>query len=808
MRCIRVSFNNLGSTFIIVFLVATGIALLGSVVGVVNALVIRELPVKRPNELIMTDAQSYPLYEMIDQSAEGLSSVMAVGRPVMRSLRLEGASVPIDSVLTEEVSGNFFSELGVSAFLGRTINVDDDRTQNNTPVVMISHRLWKTMFLGESSVLGKHIYISNRVYAIVGVAKPHFNGIRLTPNIDVWIPLSQSEFLDVSQPWAPALESEAGWLSIVGRTKKGVTNIQVETELNFLLKSSLSEKYGETEAEKRLRKKAIKVFDGSRGDNYVWKVLQPKLKMLLGLAIGALVAVCVTLSSLLLVKAISRKSELALRSALGARSERLVMQVVGENSIPFVLGAGLGLIGTMIGTELLAGHLVSGEIDVRLDLWIVALLVSVTALIFVICSTLPTWWMMRGNLFRSMKESSRSTSLGGRRGLAFKCLVWGQLAISFVTLSLSFMFVASLKRLAFEDLGYEPNDLVAVTVRPSGMKNAAQQLGAYNEIVDELESLSFIERTTFGAAGLYERIRYELPYDVPGYAPGPDEVMKVKPMIVGTEFFDILGIRIVQGRAFSKFDYAIEQGKSEENERVVISDSFSNKIFPDVNPIGRQFSLAGRNVEVVGVVEDARTKKIDEEKGAEVYLSHNINPERWKYYMTFFVRIGDGYDQYGKAIREVFGKVDPTMEIQRIELMTDRINKITKYERMTATVASVLASMSILLAGVGLYAILTHIARSQMKEVGIRLSLGANANRMGLLMIRRGLSLSIVGCGVGLVLFIFASRLVVLTLYQVEPFAVEFAIIPFVLLSVVALVSSLFPALKCSRIDPVVALRL
>ena len=836
--------NHPAFTAVAVLTLALGVGANTALFSVVDAVLLKKLPVQEPERLVLFRASwngqkfepgsydgsnmrdpatglvvgtSFPLQTLtrLRQEQGALSDVFAFS-PMEVNFNAGGQA---EVVSAQVVSGNYYSALGVPAVIGRTITDADDNAAA-TPIVVLSHRFWMSRFNGDPSALGKQVNINNVAFTIAGVTAPGFSGAsQVGTSLDVSLPLA----------WEPQINGElsnlegAGvwWLRLMGRLKPGATMAQAEASLAGPFQQSVLEHRAlrRTDAGAALRTLGppdlpqLGVESGSQGEMNSRRWLQSPLRLLAGVVGVVLLIACANVANLLLVRASSRKKEIAVRLAVGASRWRLVRQLLTESVLLAAVGGALGVLfafwikdGLMIVTEW--GGREMSALSPRLDLRVLGFTLGLSFLTGIIFGILPALRATNLDLTPALKDSGRSSSGLGRSWLS-KSLVVVQVSLSVLLLIGAGLLIRTLRNLQNVDVGFNANNLLLFKVEPSLLGYEDEKLAdLYQRSFSRLEAVPGVQSVTFSRSPLLSQSSWTNSVYVPGElgSAGQPRDSNTKMHSVRENFFNTMEISLLLGRGLT------EQDDARAPRVAVVNQAFAKAHFPNENPIGKRFGFEPTKpdqIEIVGLVGDAKYNSQRERIQPTVYQSWRQVLRRMTR-ATFEVRtVGDPAASIA-GIREAMREVDSNLPLSDIRTQVQQADETLAMERMFAKLLTLFGLIAQQLAAIGLYGVMAYTVSQRTHEIGIRMALGADRRRVLMMVVRQGMVLTLVGIAIGLIAAYALTRyLESLTsmLFGVQPRDPwTFSFIG-ILLAVVALVACLVPARRATKIDPLRALR-
>jgi predicted permease len=811
-----------GFTAVVVTTLALGIGANGAIFSLANALLFRPLPVGQPDELVsiytsdhsgpLHGGSSYPDYVDFRDRNDLLSGLVAyMATPLDLGDESLGPSGESERVFGEMVTGNYFSVLGVEPVLGRGFTQEEDRTPH--PVAVVSHGLWQRRFAGDPAVIGRSIRINGHRFTVVGVAPPRYPGLIRGLASDVWVPLTMHR---QAMPGGMDLTSRGDrGLLVMGRLAPGATLEQARARFRAIaaaLHESHREAWSNVFEKARVvtvePESAARVFPAVREPVVIFIAL---LMSVVGLV---LLIACANVASLLLARAAARRRELAIRVALGAARARLVRQLVTESLLLSALGGAAGLLLAMWGTDLLHAMVPPLPFPVALDLGLDWRVVGFTAGVSLATSLLfglvPALAASRPDLVSALKDDAGGGS-GWHRARLRKSFVAGQVALSLVLLIGSGLFLRSLRNASAIEVGFDPEDLVALSVDLSLQGYDEERGHAFHrQLIERVRALPGVTAASLaaelplgfdgpmGLSGTRRGITVE------GYRAAEGEDTEVSTTTVGPDYFQTMKIPLVRGRGFSERDTRGSPGV------VVVNQAFARRYWPGQEALGKRIQMGGGNnagapsLEVVGVVVDGKYATLGEEKRPFFYLPlyQDHSPR-----VTLVVRTEASPAAALAAARRAVRDLDRNLPIHAARTMSDHLAATLLPARMAAAVLGVFGLVALALAAMGLYGVVSFSVAQRTREIGMRMALGARRRDVLDLVIRQGMQLTLIGIAIGLAIAGAMTRMLSGLLYGVsagDPLV--FTAIA-LLLAAVAGLACYLPARRAARVDPMLALR-
>lgn len=836
--------KNPGFTVIAVLTLALGIGANTALFSVVDALLLKKLPVKDPDHLVMFNSVSnrefspgshngnsqrdkvtglttrssfpYQTFQRMREARGALTDIAAFGS-VSVNVNAEGQA---DVAQGQAVSGNYFDVLGVPAFMGRSIQECDD-SAGATPVAVLSHRYWRNRFASDRTIVGKQISLNNVAFTVAGVAPPGFEGtMQVGSSQDVYIPLSWEQQVNTQRSM---MKNAVWWLRLLGRLKAGASAEQARDGLEAAFQQSVLE---HRVAFEQVIKEPMRpldpknyphlsVFAGGQGEMGTRHFYERPLYLLLGVVALVLVIACANVANLLLVRASSRQKEIAVRLALGASRLRLVRQLLTESLLLATVGGAVGVLFALwIKDSLLAVSGWSGRemvgLDPRLDLRVLGFTMAVSLLTGIVFGLVPALRATRLNVTPALKDSGRSSSAATRSWLT-RSLVVVQVSVSLLLLIGAGLLVRTLVNLQHVDTGFNEKNLLLFSVEPGLIGYKDERLAAlYKQMTERIESVPGVTATTFSQLPLLSFMSSNSTFFLPGAKAGPDGRFvpsgNVYTQPVRENFLEAMQIPLLSGRSLT----ARDDGRA---PRVaVINQTFANRFFPNQSPIGKRFGFdhtKPEEIEIIGLAKDAKYTSQREETPPTAYLSwlqdlHSVGE------VTFEVRTVGDPNAAVTLIRQAVREIDGNLPLKDIKTQIEQADETLAMERLFAKLLSLFGLLAQQLAAIGLYGVLAWSVSQRTHEIGIRMALGADRSKVLQMIMKQGLALTLVGVVLGLAgAYVLTKYLESLTtmLYGVRPRDPLTYGAAAGLLTLIALVACFVPARRATKVDPLVALR-
>jgi predicted permease len=850
----RMLIKKPGFSLIAVVTLALGIGANTALFSVVDAMLLKKLSVKEPDRLVLFKSLSgsefnpgsytgssmkdktglqartsfpYQSYKRLREQESVLSDLFAFGS-VRLSVNADGAA---EVVAGQAVSGNYYSGLGVNALYGRLITDEDDQTGAG-PVAVFSYRYWQRRFGSDPSIIGTHINLNNVAFTIIGITPPGFDGtMQVGSSQDVSIPIATEPLLHSEPDRSMMYGAGMWWLRLMGRLKPEATAEQAQASLESVFQESVIEH--RTARQKHAQAQPLRpappvlpleekdyprlgVDSGSQGEMNTRNYYATSLYILLGVVGLVLLIACANVANLLLARAASRQKEIAVRLAVGASRWRLIRQLLTESLLLAVSGGLLGLLFALwIKDGLLAVEEWGGgwrltSLEVNLDMRVFAFTLGLSCLTGILFGIAPAWRATRIDLTPALKESGRSSSTASR-SLLSKSLVVAQVAMSLLLMVGAGLFLRTLINLQQVETGFNPNSILLFSVDPGLIGYKGDKLvNVYKQISERIEAVPGVQSVTFSRTALLSQSSSTRSFYLPGVAPGADGRTMPSGDIyvhqVRENFLEAMEIPLTLGRNLTEQD-------NEKSPRVaVVNQAFAQRYFPDQDPIGKRFGYSpdkNSEVEIVGIARDAKYTRQRDEVPPTAYLCW-LQELRSVNSIIFEVRTSVDPKSSVSAIREAVAEVDSNLPLSNIKTQIEQADQTLSMERLFAKLLSLFGLLAQQLASIGLYGVLAWSVSQRTREIGIRQALGASRRDVLMMILRQGMTLTLIGIALGLTgAYVLTRYLKSMTdmLYGVDvadPFT--FGAVS-VLLTLVALVACYLPAYRATRVDPMTALR-
>jgi len=814
-----------GFAAIAVLTLALGIGANTAIFTLVNAVMLKSLPVEKPEELVLfSDATgegtsiedtaptgkwtlfSYASYEYFRNHNQSFQDIAALRSGTSRvSVRRPDAEAAARAS-GQLVSGNYFSLLGVPATRGRVLTNEDDKA-GAQPAAVISHRYWEQELNSDPSVVGKNFIINGTSFTVVGVTPKEFFGERVRRPPDFWLPLAFQPQVELDESFLT--NDQAYFLMVMGRLKPGTTLAQAQATTNLALRQFLTEQAGSKLTEERqqgIQNTYATLVEGQGGISRLRNLYSTPLHMLMAIVGMVLLIACANVGSLLLSRAASRKAEISLRLALGATRWRIIRQLLTESMLLAGLGGICGVLLAQWAVSVLVGLVArDAPLNTRPDAGVLAFTAGVSILAGVLFGMIPAIQASRTNLASAMKEKNRMRGGFMRLNLSSLMVVL-QVGLSMVLLTGGGLFARSLMKLQSEDLGFDHNNVLVLGIdtRLAGYK-PTELATLYRQIVERLSSLPQVRNVSIASYSPLGGTRRRSTVKVFGYTPQPDEDSNTEDILTAPNYAATLGMPLLRGR-----DIEIRDTPSSPLIAVVNS-AFAEHYFKDQNPIGRTFTFddsdKAATVEIVGVVGDIKREDMRDTPEPTVYRPILQVQDESAYPAMIHIRTQSDPNPLTPQVRQMINQIDDKLPIYGVTTLTDQVRQNLNQERLIAQLVSFFGALALILACIGLYGVMAHGVARRTSEIGIRMALGARRGNIAWMILRETLYLVLAGLVIGVPAALLGARLISTQLFGLSPTDPLTLVGAAVVLAVVALLAGYLPARRAARVNPLKALR-
>lgn len=806
-----------GFTATAVLSLALGVGANTAMFGLVKRIILDLLPVRDPQQIVAISKTSLRIPEPNNsfsnpflrdlQAANDVpfDGFLGFGRPGSRVAMLADSGA--EPVTVEFVTGNYFHLLGVRPALGRLFTSADDETPGAHPVVVLSHNFWRRRFASAESVLNGKIRLNNYPFTVVGVSAGGFDGLEPGSSPDVRVPINMVTQL-VQFPGPPTLSNRGSrWIEVFGRIKPGIPYQRATEALMPLLvrehdldpgRARWTEDWKAVIASERLH-----VMPAAQGNAGERRAYESAIWILTAMAAAVLLLACVNIAHLLLARASARAHEFGVRLAIGAARIRLVRQLLTESLLLGILGGGAALfvaygLGQVLLTLVISDRNHS-TLSAAPDQIVLAFNFAVALAASIMFGIAPALQSSRSTIAPGLKaaRSERVCRLTGRR-----IMTSVQVAISLVLLAGAGLFMRSLNNLRGINVGFRTGKLLQVTLNPSGY--APERLaGFYAQVIEQVRSLPGAQAATFGRQRLVAGAAWSSGIVVPGFISPPNDRGPYRDAI-GSDYFSALGIPLIAGREFTNADTAAAP------KVAIINQAFAQYYFGNQNPLGKLIGPGGGRPDytIVGVAQNAKYREMREAPTRFWYVPFAQLGEQGSFNaLTLFVRTSSDPYSMVNGIRAAVARIDRNIALFDIKTIDAQVSENVRLERALASLSVFFAAVAALLAGAGLFGVLTYSVAQRKREIGIRIAIGARPIEAAWSVVRGVASFVFVGVAGGIAITLALSSVIRRLLFGIQPNDAPTLVLAALAIWAIATLAAALPAIQAAKIEPASTLR-
>jgi predicted permease len=800
-------------TALAVLALAAGIGANTAIFSLINAVLLRPpAGIEAPDQLVAFerlqdgtsyDSFSYPDYRDFRDRSQSFSGLAAhVGTP------LSFAGHTTERLRGDVVTGNYFSVLGAQPALGRLLQPEDDQNVGAHPVAVISHGFWRRAFGSDPSVVGQAIKLNGNDFTVVGVAGEGFAGTTTGVLFDVWLPMAMQPQA-IPRMSAGILEDRsAGWIAIFGRLKAGVHLEAAQAEISTIA-GQLAQGYPETN---RARRAALVAGLGLTASD------RAEFRSFLGLLLAAvallLLIACGNVTTLLMVRATSRRREIAVKLALGASRSRLVRQLLTEALMLWLLAGACGLLLARWLADLILAFQQPAYglrgLAIELDFKVMGFTLALSLLTGILFGLAPALQASKPDLVTSLKDGA--AACGFHKSRVQSALVAFQVGLSIVLLIGAGLAVRTMQQIVAIDRGFDTDHrlLMSLDLSIQGY-NTETGCAFYEQLIKQLDATPGVVSASFAKTvppnDWSDRmaIFYEGQEPPPAALRGSEEIgIRTDANRIAPRYFHTLNIPLLQGRDFSEADRA---GASAVG---IVNQALAEKLWPSESPIGKRIAAPFINgpprppIEIIGLVRDTKHRTLLAAAPPILYL-----PVLQAYdgRTTLVIQTTGEPAAMTETIRNAVARVAKDIPVFAVKSMAEQVATTLWQQRMAASLIGLFGALALALAGVGLYGVIAHSVSERTREIGIRMALGADSRAIVRLVVRQGLRLTLIGAALGVVAALALTRLMSSLLYGVSATDPTAFVVASVVLLAVAMLASYVPARRATKVDPMIALR-
>ena len=805
---VRMLVKKPGFTLVAVLTLALGVGANATIFNVVNGLLFKPLPIAAPEQVVSLYAVradgsrssrfSWPDYVDYRERGDLFSGLIAhTLTPVTM-----GAGEQAEPLLCEQVSDNYFEALGVTAAQGRVFS-SAEAQPSASRVAVLGYSFWQRRLGGQAAITGQTVRLNGELFTVIGIAKPEFRGTSLGPAIEVWVPLQQTTAW-LRPDWET--NRERPLLQVQGRLKTGVTMAPAQAAMSILA-GQLATSYPGVNRARGMQLTPASLLEGNRR-----RSVAAFFAIILALVGFVLLIACANVANLLLVRAVGRRREMAVRQALGASRFRLARQSLTESVMLSLLGGLAGLLISLWTARLLFNFNPLPSFPVEFDLGVDGRVVGFSLLVSLLTGVLlglaPALQTSRPDLVMALKDDARSGTGSVHKSRLRSAFVVTQVALSLVLLIGAGLLLRSLQQTQAVDLGFDPRNVFAMDFELD-LKGFSPEQGQrfYQTMTERVAALPGITAASVANRAPLDISTPTTDVSIAGYTPPPGKsALAISSYRVGPGYFQTMKIPLGAGRDFT------ERDRAGATEVVIINETMARKYWPGEEAVGQRFHViegramgaADKQVEVIGIAKDSKYRTPDEEPTPHLYRSYL---QDYSADLTLLVRAAGQPREMMRAVRGELLLLDKDLQGFFPRTMDEHMGVALAPARIAATLVGIFGLLALLLATIGIYGVISYSVSQRTHEIGIRLALGAGRSDIFKLVVGQGLKLALIGVGVGLLAAFALTRLIASLLFDVSAtdpliFAVNAG-----LLTVVALLACYLPARRATKVDPMIALR-
>jgi predicted permease len=785
---------------------ALGIGANSAIFSLIDAVMLRNMPVQEPERLVQFEkirpegnrgAFSYQLFTYFREHSQSFTDIFAENKSARPEIAFKGAD---ERVNAELVSGSYHSVLGLEPAAGRLLNPSDDRVPGASPVAVISYRYWKRRFALDPGVIGKSFTLNGSVFTIIGVTPKEFFGTIAGRDPEVTFPLSMARQVTGDDPWRHMTDYFGyNFLNLMARLRPGVSLEQARGDVRGLFESLLREEAGKIEGDARdkneILHQEVRLLAAATGFNNLRLDFSEPLRVLMCIVALVLLLACANLSSLLLARAAGRQREISVRRAVGAGSGRLARQFLTESLLLALLGGAVGLLlGRWLSSALVAMMANGGTLALPTGYdWRVLVFTGATSLLTcVLVGLAPSLHAAQSNVNPGLKE----LRIGGRHHLG-RALVIAQLAISLLLIVGASQFLGTLAKLYRMDAGFRRAGILTFNVESKQKDPIGRAHTLQIEVLERLNALPGVTSASAAVVLIISGGGWDGSVEVERYTHRPDEDNQANFNYVAPRFFQTMGTPLLLGRDFNERDV------SSSKKVAIVNGSFARYYFRDRSPLGQHVNHA----EIVGVVKDAKYRNLREPFPKTVYFPLQQLDQPFSEY-SYLMHVDAGnpmrlVTQVERSLREI----DPTLRVTDTKTFAEHIDRSILNERLLATLGGCFGLLGLVVACLGVFGVMAFQVMRRTNELGVRMALGANRSDIIWLVLREVAMMLLVGSAIGCVAAMTLTRLAKNMLFGLTATDPVLYLMATAILGGATLAAGCFPALRASRVQPMVALR-
>jgi predicted permease len=837
-RDLRFGLRSLGGrpafTFTIVTTLALGIGANAAIFTLVDALLLRPLPVPHPEQLVivsdpaqvntnnvglpLTDYVSVPLYRDVRARNTVFTDMYANGGAwnldVQMGAVAAGTNTTAERPHARFVTGNFFSVLGVPAYSGRTFTAAEDETPGEDPVAVLTYNYWQRRFSGSSAAIGTVMRVNDVPVTIIGVTPPGFDGDIVGQPLDFWLPMMMHSAI---QPRMPRFDDRGySWAVMMGRLKPGVTLEQARHEVSAIEANAVREHLSGrdlSQFDDNVKQGPIQVVSGARGFSERRAEYEKALWALMAAVGLVILVVCANVASLMLARTVARSREMTLRMTLGAGRGRLIQQMLVEGTLLAIASSVLGLLAARWGTRVLLATVNASTttntiaIDTTPNARVLGFTAAMTLACALLFGLLPAFRATRVDLATSLRSQGRNlmgaARVGGGRIPFGRALVVAQMALSMLLLIGGGLLVHSMQQLLHSDIGVDRDHVVAVRVRTGRSQYVGARLAQLRrDLAERVRQLPGVDAAAFADHGLFSGGASGYHVTVPGFVPQADSERRVSLDRVGPNFFHAIGARLIRGRDIEQRDLETVPAGT------VINETMAKRYFSARDPLGVTVTL-GDSVPytVVGVVRDFQSSDVRGRPRREMYLAFNDPNTGDAGQAKLSVHVPGDPSSFVAQIRRAVEATAPGLP-NHVDPVDDLVRGTVSQDVLLVQVTIFFCIVTLVLAALGLYGVTAYSTSQRTSEFGLRAALGAEPGDVTRMVLGEAVRVAVLGVVIGVPAGLAATRLIRAQLFGVGTIDLPSLGVAVVVLAATAIVASYLPARRAAKVGPLEALRL
>ncbi len=821
---VRTLFKTPFVTVVAIGSLALGIGANAAIFSIFNQVLLAALPVREPERLVNLSSPgprsgsvscnqagpcdqvfSYPMFRDL-QREQTVFTDIAAHRMFGASLASRGRSMTGQGVL---VSGSYFPLLGVQPALGRLIAPGDDSVPGEAAVAVLSHAYWTSRFAEDPNVLNSPLTVNGHQFTIVGVAPRGFKGTTLPAAPHVFVPITMQPKMEPNR--MPFDSRTSYWAYVFARLKPGVSIESARSQMNTRYRAilhavdvPLQEGMG-PETLARFKAMALVLEDGGRGQSRVNSQAKGPLLILMGVTALVLFIACANIANLLLARAAGRAAEMAVRLSLGASRSQLVGQLLLESCLLAALGGTAGLLVARWTLDAIASIIpteATGAMSLAIETPVVLFAAVLSIGTGVLFGLYPALHSTKPDLVSTLKNQAGQPS-GARAAARFRTtLATVQIGLSMALLACSGLFIKSLANISRVDLGLNAANLVTFSVSPELNAYTPERSRRFFErLEDELAALPGAASVTGSRIPALANSNTTNDVSVQGFPAGPDTDTGSSMNLIAPGYFRTMGIPLIAGREFTRAD------TQNAPQVAIVNEAFAKKFNLGREAVGKRMGVGGQqlDIEIVGLVRDAKYSQVKDPVPPQYFLPYRQTQRTGT--LTLYVRTATDPEDFLPNIPRVVAALDPNLPIRNMRTMTQQVRENVFMDRFISQLAAAFAGLATLLAAVGLYGVLAYTVSQRTREIGLRMALGAAPGRVRSMVLRQVAKMTIIGGGVGLGAAVYVGQLAKSLLFELKGYDASVLASAAAALALVAFAAGFIPALRASRVDPMLALR-